>query len=118
MAFPALLIGFGALYLWRITGVLEIEPISSHLSNLYLTGIPLTLLCGRRAFVDPSLRRRSLVLAGAFAAVNLVVEVVVALVGVDDELNRALGEVNTSDPIDGLVGVAACVLVVALLPSG
>ncbi|MFP5317998.1 MAG: hypothetical protein ACLGI2_06840 [Acidimicrobiia bacterium] len=114
--FPALLVVFALAYLWRITGVLAVEPISSHLSNFYLTGAAVTLLSGRRAFVDPAVRGRALVVAAAFAAVNVVVEVLLAAAGLDDEVNRAMGDVNTSDPVDGLSGLAAVALVVGLLP--
>ncbi len=45
-AFPALLVLFALAYLWRITGVLPVEPVTSHLSNVYLTGAAVTLLAG------------------------------------------------------------------------
>ena len=39
-------------------------------------------------------------------------ERVVAALGVDDELNGATGNVNTSDPIDGFSGLLAVGIVV------
>ena len=114
--YPALLVVFALAYLWRITGVAPIDPVSSHLSNFYLTGAAVTLLSGPQAFVDPSRRRRALGAAAVLAGVNLVGEVLVAAVGWDDEVNRALGDVNTSDPVDGVIGILTAGLVVGLLP--
>jgi hypothetical protein len=114
--FAAFLVAFVALYAWRMSGVLPVAPITDHLSNLYLTGAALTLAIGPRGFGDP--RRQPLVraVAAVLVAVNLVAEVLVAAIGLDDELNDALGNVNTSDPVDGLFGLAAVAAVLAATP--
>lgn len=104
---------FGVLYVWRMTGVLAVEPVTTHVSNFYLSGAALTLLVGPRGFQDLSRRGLVLAAAGVLVSVNVVVEVVLAALGVDDEVNDAMGNVNTSDPIDGLFGVAAVILVVS-----
>ena len=52
-----------------------------------------------------------------FAGINLVAEVLLAVLDMDDEVNRAMGDVNTSDRVDGYFGLAAVVLVVVLLPA-
>ena len=114
--FPVLLAVFAVAYVWRISGVLPVDPVTNHLSNFYLTGAALTLLSGPTAFVDPSRRPRALLLAGLFAGINLVAEVLLAIADMDDEVNRAMGDVNTTDPVDGLFGLVAVVLVVTLLP--
>ena len=128
--FAALLAVFIVAYLWRMSGQLEIDGVTSHLSNFYLTGAAVTLIAGKRAFVEaddgagpasPSTarsphRRRALLAAAAFAAVNVVGEIVLAIGNVDEAINRAMGNVNTTDPLDGVAGLVAVALVVALLP--
>ena len=114
--FPVLLASFAVLYAWRMSGVLRFEPITAHLSNLYLTGAALTLVSGPQAFADAQARTRPLVAATALVALNLGIEVVLPAFGVDDEVNEAMADVNTSDPIDAVFGLAAVVLVLGLLP--
>jgi hypothetical protein len=114
-AFPALLVLFAVLYAWRMSGVVVSEPITNHLSNFYLSGAALTLLIGPRAFHTPS-RPRVLATAGALLALNLLGEIVLALVGLDDEVNDAMGNVNTSDPVDGIFGIAGVLLVLLMIP--
>lgn len=41
-----------------------------------------------------------------------------ALGDIDEAVNRAMGDVNTTDPVDGLFGLVAVALVVLLLPPG
>ena len=115
-AFPMLLVFFAALYAWRLSGVLEIEPITNHLSNLYLSGAALTLLTGSKAFQDPGRRTRVLAPATGLLAVNIIGEIVLALVGLDDEVNEVFGNVNTSDPVDGVYGIVGVLLVLSALP--
>ena len=114
--FPVLLAAFAALYVWRMSDVLPVEGVTSHLSNLYLTGAALTLASGPRAFIDAGSRARPLVAAVALGALNVGLEVALPALGVDDEVNDALADVNTSDPIDALFGLSAVLLVLALLP--
>lgn len=114
--FPGLLALFALLYVWRITGVAPFEPVSSHLSNVYLTGAAVTVLSGPSAFVDASRRRRVLLVAAAFAAVNLVAEVVLSFGGIEEAVNDAMGDVNTADPVDGLAGIVAASFVATLAP--
>lgn len=114
--FPVLLASFVVLYAWRMSGALRFEPITAHLSNLYLTGAALTLASGPRAFSDARARTRPLVAATALAVLNLALEVVLPAFGVDDEVNEAMADVNTSDPIDAVFGLAAVMLVLVLLP--
>ena len=115
--FPALVGLFALIYLWRISGVAPVERVSSHLSNFYLSGAALTLLIGWKGFVDPSARVRSLILAASFAVLNVVVEILLVVGNIDEAINSALGGVNTTDPIDGLAGIAGVLLVVLLLPA-
>lgn len=112
--FPGLLVLFALAYLWRITGVLPFDPVSSHLSNVYLTGGAVTLLSGPTAFTDPARRGRVLLVAAGFVALNVVGEIVLAIGGVGDVVNDAFGGVNTADPVDGLAGVAAAGVVTLL----
>lgn len=56
-----------------------------------------------------------LLVAAALLAVNVVAEIVVA-VGEVDDVQPMAGDINTSDPIDGLFGVATVAAVTALLP--
>lgn len=114
--FPAFLVMFGLLYIWRMSGVLEVDPVTNHLSNFYLSGAAFTLLVGPMGFKDASRRRLVLAAASVLVAVNVFVEVVLALLGVDDEVNDAMGNVNTSDPIDGLFGVCAVLIVFLTTP--
>ena len=114
--FPGLLAGFGIAYVWRMSGVAEVPPITDHLSNFYLTGAALTLAGTPRAFVDPTLRSRVRWMAVALVALNVVVEIVLAIGDLDETVNRAMGDVNTTDPLDGVAGVLAVALVVVLLP--
>lgn len=114
--FPVLLASFAVLYAWRISGLLRFEPITAHLSNLYLTGAALTLVSGPRAFADARATTRPLVAATALVLLNLGLEVVLPAFGVDDEVNEAMADVNTSDPIDAVFGLVAVVLVLVLLP--
>ncbi|HWL37610.1 MAG TPA: hypothetical protein VNQ77_15600 [Frankiaceae bacterium] len=112
--FPALLALFALAYAWRITGVLPFQPVTDHLSNVYLTGGAVTLLSTPAGFTDPALRGRVLLAAAAFAAVNVVAEVVLAVGDAEDGINDAFGNVNTADPVDGLAGVGAALLVFLL----
>jgi len=114
--YPTLLVVFGLLYLWRMSDLLRFEPVTAHLSNFYLTGAGLTLTSGPRAFLESSQRRRVFVLATLFAFLNVAAEVLLAAAGVDDEVNRAMGDVNTSDPVDGMFGLTAVVAVLMVLP--
>lgn len=114
-----MLVLFGALYAWRISGLLEVPPVSDHLSNAYLSGAAVTLAGGPGAFAGATgPRRRALGAAALLLAVNVGLEVLAGAVGVDDELNRALGDVNTSDPADAVAGSLAIAGVLALLPPG
>ena len=56
--------------------------------------------------------------AAVLGALNIALEVVVPALGIEDGVNRALGDVNTSDPVDAVFGLCAVVLVVTLLPRG
>ena len=114
--FPSLLVLFGLGYVWRISGRLQLPPITDHLSNVYLTGAALVLLSGPSAFVDRSRIGRARIAAGALLVLNFVAEIVLALDNIDDVLNRLAGNVNTADPVDGLFGMATVVVVTALLP--
>jgi hypothetical protein len=107
---------FGLGYVWRISGRLQMPPITDHLSNVYLTGFALVLLSGRSAFVDPSRIGRAGMAAGALLILNFVAEIVLAWGNIDEVLNRLAGNVNTSDPVDGLFGMGTVVVVTALLP--
>ncbi len=115
-AFPALLVGFAVLYAWRMSGVLAVSPVTDHLSNFYLSGAALTLLIGPNGFRGPSRRSFALAAGAAIAAANVVMEMVVPALGLEETVNRAMGDVNTSDPVDGLFGIAAVVLVLSLVP--
>ena len=114
--FPMLLVSFAALYAWRISGVLPVEPVTAHLSNLYLTGVALVVVSGPRAFVDGAGTTRALAAALALVVLNLGLEVVVPALGIEDDVNEAMGDVNTSDPLDAVFGLVAVDLVLALLP--
>jgi hypothetical protein len=112
--YPALLAACAVAYAWRISGLAPFPPVTDHLSNVYLTAAAVTLLGGPAAFVDPARRGRLLVAAAAFAAVNVVGEVLLAAGGLGDTLNDAFGGVNTPDPVDGLAGLAAAAAVALL----
>jgi hypothetical protein len=114
--FPALLGAFALAYGWRMSGVADVAPVTDHLSNFYLSGAALTLAATPRGFVDVARRRRVLLVALALVAVNVVAEVLLGIGDIDASVNRAMGGVNTSDPLDGLSGVLGVALVVALLP--
>lgn len=116
--FPSLLLVFVVAYAWRMAGLLPVEPLTNHLSNFYLTGAGLTLLSGPRAFSDPSVRGRALSFAALLGVVNVVAEMLLALGDIDKAVNRAMGDVNTTDPVDGFFGLVAVALVVLLLPPG
>ncbi len=57
-----------------------------------------------------------LVLAAVLGALNVIAEVVLAVGDVDDAVNRSMGDVNTTDPIDGLLGLIGIGLVILFLP--
>ena len=114
--FPGLLVVFVAAYVWRMSGVLDVTAVTSHLSNFVLSGAAVTIISGPKAFVDPARRSRALLAAAALVAVNLVAEMLLAIGGADEVVNDAMGDVNTTDPIDGLSGILAVALVVAMLP--
>lgn len=114
--YGVLLALFVAAYLWKLSGRLPVEPISSHVSNFAITGAVLTLLCTPRAFSDPGGRRRALLLCALFAAVNLVVEILMGIGGFDRVVNRLTDGFNTADPLDGVAGLAAVGVVLAALP--
>ena len=116
LVFPPLLVTFGLAYLWRISGLLPVASLTDHLSNFYLTGAAVVVLSGPASFVDAGRRARAVVVAGLFAGLNLVVEIALAVGNADEAVNRAMGDVNTSDPVDGVFGLAATALVLALLP--
>ena len=114
--YPSLLVLFGLAYAWRMSGWFALEPVTTHLSNFYLTGAALTLVSGPRAFVDPMRRPRALAAAAGLAALNLIAEVALAAGDVDERVNRAMGDVNTTDAVDGMFGLAAVAFVLLLLP--
>ncbi len=116
--FAALLGFFALLYVWRMSGVARISGVSDHLSNFYLTGAAVTLVGGPNAWTDEPARRRAYVVAAALILVNLSAEVVLLfgnLDNLDEPVNSALGDVNTSDPLDALSGCLGALFVAALI---
>lgn len=103
-----LLITFGALYAWRMSGIYWIAPISGHLSNFALTGILLLLLIGPLHFERKEARSRVLALSIFFILANIIVE----------SLN--IGSLftptafNTADLLDAMFGIIAAALVVSV----
>ena len=116
--FPALLVAFAAAYVWRMSGVADVEPVTDHLSNFYLSGAALTLAATPRGFVDPTVRRRVLTIALVLVVVNVLAEVLLGIGNLDETVNRSIAGVNTSDPLDGVAGVLGVAIIVALLPRG
>lgn len=112
-----LLLGlFVAAYIWKISGFAPLEPVSSHVSNFALTGGALTLACTPKAFVDVGRRRRALTLCMLFAALNLVVEVLLGLGDFDSFVNEFTDGFNTADPLDAVGGLVAVATVLVTLP--
>lgn len=118
--FPALVAGFIGCYLSRLSGIAPLAGVGDHLSNVFLSGLVVTLAGGPGAFTSGDGQDRALVAAVVAIAANLVLELGVAAIGIDDEVNDAPGDVNTSDPVDGLLGAAAALGVLALVkwPGG
>ena len=48
---------------------------------------------------------------------NLGAEIFLTLGNIDAAVNRAMGDVNTTDPVDGAFGLGAVALIVLLSPS-
>lgn len=111
MRFWGLLVALVVLYVWRLSGIASFDPVTDHLSNLYLSGGAVLLAAGPNGH-----RTRALVVAGALAAVNVVGEAVLPVLGIDDEVNEVMGDANTSDPVDALFGLAGIGAVLAVLP--
>ncbi len=68
-----------AALLWRMSGLIVVEPITSRLSNFYLSGAALALLVGPRGFRPGAQRSRLILSTLNLAAVNLVLEFVIAV---------------------------------------
>ena len=53
VVFPGPLVACARAYVWRMSGLFPVEPVTDHLSNLYLTGADVTLLRGPRRSSTP-----------------------------------------------------------------
>lgn len=105
-----LLLGlFVAVYVWRATHSLWIEPISTHISNFAITGGAVLLLIGPKDFERKKARNKVIQIALTFAGANIIVE----MLSIGDLQLPGLTflSFNTPDILDAAFGLLAILIV-------